>query len=77
MISQGATALSELWEDKTGSAMNTWFYRALAGVNQEADSVGYRCVRIEPHPVEDLHWASGAIETIRGAVSSSWAHSSV
>ena len=51
MIAQGATTLWELWEDKTGSAMNShdhamfgsvgaWFYRALAGINQETDSVG-------------------------------------
>jgi alpha-L-rhamnosidase len=86
MIAQGATTLWELWEDKTGSAMNShdhamfgsvgaWFYRALAGIDQETNSAGYRHIRIEPHPVEDLHWASGTIRTIRGDVSSSWAHS--
>ncbi len=57
------------------ASVGAWFYRALAGINQDTDSVGYRHVRIEPHPVEDLHWASGTIQTIRGAVSSSWAHS--
>lgn len=85
MVKRGATTLWELWQDKTGPSMNShdhvmfgsvdaWFYRALAGIDQESDSAGYRHIRIEPQVVEDLHWASGTIQTIRGVVSSSWAH---
>jgi alpha-L-rhamnosidase len=86
MVSQGATTLWELWQEKAGPAMNSqdhamfgsvdaWFYRALAGIDQEVNSVGYRHVLVKPQTVEDLHWASGSTQTIRGAVSSSWAHS--
>ena len=86
MVSQGATTLWELWQNRTGPSMNSqnhvmlgsvgaWFYQTLAGINLGPDGAGYRHIRIEPHPEEDLTWASGTIETIRGTVSSSWSHS--
>ena len=88
MVSRGATTLWELWQEKTGPAMNShdhamfgsvgaWFYQALAGINVAGDSpsdVGYRRLRIEPQIVEDLEWASGTVETVQGKVSSSWNH---
>lgn len=85
MVKKGATTLWELWQDKTGPSMNShdhimfgsvgaWFYRALAGINMAPDTAGYRHIRIEPRMEEDLHWASGTIQSIRGAVSSSWVH---
>jgi len=86
MVENGATTLWELWENKRGPSMNShdhamfgsvgaWFYNALAGINLGADGAGYRHIRIEPQVVEDLHWASATVETIRGTVSSSWTHS--
>ncbi|MGH9325316.1 MAG: family 78 glycoside hydrolase catalytic domain [Terriglobia bacterium] len=86
MVKRGATTLWELWQDKSGPSMNShdhamfgsvgaWFYRALAGINQSPGAAGYRHMLIEPHLEENLHWASGTIHTIRGAVSSSWARS--
>ena len=72
MVKKGATTLWELWQAKTGPSMNShdhamfgsvgsWFYTALAGINLGPDDLadaGYRRVRIQPHIVEDLHWAS-------------------
>ncbi len=86
MISKGATTLWELWQEKTGPSMNShnhamlgslgaWFYQALAGINVEPDGAGYRHIRIQPQVVRDLGWASATIDTVRGTVSSSWAHS--
>ena len=83
IVSQGATTLWELWQDRTGPSMNSqdhamlgsvgaWFYQTLAGINVGPDGAGYRHIRIEPNPEEDLNWASGTIETIRGKVSSTW-----
>jgi alpha-L-rhamnosidase len=83
MIENGATTIWELWQNKTGPAMNShnhpafgsigaWFYQALAGINLVPDAPGFRRIRIEPHVVRDLGWASGTVETIRGTVSSSW-----
>jgi len=85
MVTKGATTLWELWQDKAGPAMNShdhimfgsvgsWFYQALAGINQGAGGAGYRHVRIQPQIVEDLDWTSATVETIRGTVASSWTH---
>jgi len=83
MLKQGATTLWELWQDKTGPSMNSqdhimfgsvgaWFYQALAGIDQSGESTAFRHIRIEPQVVEDLKWASGSVQTVRGPVSSSW-----
>ncbi len=85
MISKGATTLWELWQNKIGPSMNShdhimlgsigsWFYRALGGIHLGPDGEGYRHILVEPRLVEDLHWASASIETVRGKVSCSWKH---
>jgi alpha-L-rhamnosidase len=85
MIKKGATTLWELWQQKTGPSMNSqdhamfgsvgaWFYKVLAGIDQQPGTAGYAHLLIEPQVVEDLHWASGSIHTMRGLVSSSWVH---
>ncbi len=86
MLARGATTLWELWQEKTGHGMNShdhimfgsvgsWFYQALAGLNVDADGAGYRHIRIQPQIVEDLDWTSATVETIRGALTSSWTQS--
>jgi alpha-L-rhamnosidase len=55
--------------------VGAWFYNALGGINLSPGSVGYQHIRIAPQIVEDLHWASASVETLRGTVSSSWSHS--
>ena len=85
MIENGATTLWELWQEKNRAMMNShdhpalgsvgaWLYRALGGINLGAGAEGYNHIRIEPQMVEDLHWASATISTIRGVVSTSWTH---
>ena len=87
MLARGATTLWELWQERTGPEMNShdhkmlggsigaWYYQALAGINPDEDSEGYRRLRVAPQIVEDLHWVSGSIETIKGTISSAWTHS--
>jgi alpha-L-rhamnosidase len=86
MVEQGATTLWELWQEKTGPAMNSqnhamfgsvgaWFYNALGGINLSPDSAGYQHIRIAPQVVEDLNWVSASLDTLRGTVASSWTHS--
>ena len=86
MIANGATTLWELWQDRRGPSMNShnhpmygsvssWFYRVLAGINVDSATPAYRRIRIRPHVVRDLRWASGSVETLRGTVVSSWTHS--
>jgi len=83
MIENGATTLWELWQNKTGPAMNShnhpmfgsvgaWFYRALAGIDPDPERPGFERIRIVPGMVRDLQWASGETETLRGQVLSRW-----
>jgi alpha-L-rhamnosidase len=84
MISNGATTLWELWQNKTGPSMNShnhpmfgsvgaWFYQALGGIN--AETPGYGKIRIQPQMARDLDWASASVETVRGTVTCSWRRS--
>ncbi len=86
MVEHGATTIWELWQDKTGDAMNSrnhpmfgsigaWFYEALAGINFDEKQPGYKRIRIQPQVVGDLNWASGTLNTIHGTVTSSWSRS--
>jgi alpha-L-rhamnosidase len=83
MVSRGATTLWELWNDKNGPSMNShdhimfgsvgsWFYQALAGINQPPGGMGYRRLVIRPQAAHGPQWASGTVKTIRGTVESSW-----
>ncbi len=83
MIENGATTLWELWQNKTGPAMNShnhpmfgsvgaWFYRALAGIELDSERPGFERIRIVPGAVRDLVWASGDMQTLRGQVLSRW-----
>jgi alpha-L-rhamnosidase len=85
MVASGATTLWELWQNKTGPAMNShdhhmmgsvdaWFYEALGGINIDPESTGYRHFRIEPQVVRDLTSVSATVGTVRGNVTSSWSH---
>jgi len=83
MIREGATTIWERWEYVTGSAMNShdhpalgsidsWFYKALAGINVDPSAPGFERIIIKPHVVADLKYVSASVNTIRGTVSSSW-----
>jgi alpha-L-rhamnosidase len=83
MIKEGATTLWERWEYMAGGGMNShnhimfgsvdaWFYRVLAGINLDSAASGFRKVVIKPYIPDDLKYASGSVDTVRGLVSSSW-----
>ncbi|MBB5835793.1 family 78 glycoside hydrolase catalytic domain [Kribbella italica] len=77
----GATALTEAWDGPTTGAsqnhfmlgaIDDWFVRRLAGIDQAADSVGYRHAVIRPAVVGDLTEASASIGTPYGPLASAW-----
>ena len=83
MIEKGATTIWEIWQHKTGPAMNShnhpafgsvgaWFYHALAGIRPDPSKPGFGRVTIAPQVVRDLNWASGSVQTLRGKVASAW-----
>jgi alpha-L-rhamnosidase len=53
-------------------SIGTYFYEFLAGIDRAANAPGYTRLRIAPNVVRDLQYASGSIETIRGAAASNW-----
>ncbi|MBU7004210.1 MAG: family 78 glycoside hydrolase catalytic domain [Theionarchaea archaeon] len=77
---EGRTTLSERW-NKTGSnnhvmfgSIDTWFYRALAGIDIDPEQPGYSNVIIKPTVLPGLSWAGASIETILGRVSTDWGY---
>ncbi len=83
MVKEGATTLWERWEYLTSSGMNshnhimlgsidTWFYKALAGINADPLHPGFEKVIIKPHVLGDLTHAGASLKTIRGLVISKW-----
>jgi len=83
MIREGATTVWERWEYLTGGGMNshnhimfgavdTWFYKVLAGINIDSTEPGFQRIIIKPYIVGDLKYVSASIRSVRGIVSSSW-----
>ena len=80
MIREGATTIWERWEYVTASSQNhpafasvdAWFYKVLAGLNQDPSAPGFKRVIVKPHILGDLSYVGASVNTIRGLVSSSW-----
>ena len=77
-MTQGRTTLSEAW-DRSGTNnhvmwghIDTWFYRALAGIQSAPGFPGFKRVRIQPYMPGDLQWVCAAIHTLRGRVAVGW-----
>ncbi|MEU6844632.1 family 78 glycoside hydrolase catalytic domain [Streptomyces sp. NPDC046716] len=76
----GNTTLGESWDGGSGQSQNhfmlgaidAWFTRRLAGLDQTSDSVGYRELRIAPAVVGDLTAASATYTTPYGEAASRW-----
>lgn len=78
LVASGHTTLAE---SLTGSGsqnhhffgqVDAWLVAGPAGIDQTADSVGYRKLEIAPQPVGGLTHAAGSYRTPQGMVSSSW-----
>lgn len=77
-IKQGATTLWESWAG--GGSHNhimfgdisAWFYKALAGINADPASPGFKHFIIRPQPVGDLTFARADYESIHGKIASDW-----
>lgn len=53
-------------------SIGAWFYRGLAGIDQEESSCGFRETIIRPQPIGDLTECSATVQTMYGIVSSAW-----
>lgn len=79
MLGLGFRTLSERW-DRPGSSMNhcmfghaqEWLQKSIVGIQQAADSVGFKHVVLHPEPVGDLSSASGHFDSPYGRIESRW-----
>ncbi|HTQ26659.1 MAG TPA: family 78 glycoside hydrolase catalytic domain, partial [Puia sp.] len=53
-------------------AIGDWMYRVMAGIDTYEDGVGYKHIRIMPHPGGGFGFASATLQTYYGQVGSSW-----
>ncbi len=79
-LSRGATSLTEAWDANPASSQNhcmlghveEWFYRGLAGIQNEEAGPGFLRFRIQPKLVEKLNWVKASHHTVRGRIGSEW-----
>jgi alpha-L-rhamnosidase len=83
MLANGATTLWERWEFETGGAMNShnhpmmgsvdsWFYKYIIGILPDIEGPGFEKFTIHPYILNDLAFAEGELNTIKGKVKSAW-----
>ncbi|MGZ4974467.1 MAG: alpha-L-rhamnosidase-related protein, partial [Limisphaerales bacterium] len=77
-IVQGASTLWEQWNgnDSRNHIMygdiSAWFYKALAGINPDPASPGFKHFIIKPHVLGNLQWAKGTYNSVNGLIVSDW-----
>ena len=83
MMANGATTLWEHWELRQClnvhsnchpmfGSFEQWFVRHVLGICVTADAIGCDKVRLSPHAVAGITWASGWLDTPKGRLSLSW-----
>jgi alpha-L-rhamnosidase len=77
-IAQGATTLWEQWKGTQSrnhimfGDISAWFYKAIAGINPDPDSPGFKHFIVKPQVLGDLTWAKADYDSIRGRIRSHW-----
>lgn len=49
-----------------------WMYRKMVGIDTYEDGVGYKHIRIQPHPQKSITHAQAALKTYYGTVATQW-----
>ncbi len=77
-VEDGATTLYEYWDATTSknhhmySDFMSWMIKTVLGIAPCADAPGFRRVEIAPHFFEELSFAEGHCDTVRGRISVRW-----
>jgi len=72
------TTMCEFWTLKQSKnhvmmgSIDAWFYKYLAGITTDEGNPAFSQFNIKPFVPEDLNYANGKIETIRGTICSGW-----
>jgi len=79
-LKHGATALTESWQAYASVSNNhfmlghlmEWLYDGLAGIDQEAGSVGFKTIKIRPEIVGNIHQVQGTYLSPYGTIATEW-----
>lgn len=87
-VKQGKTSLAEGWNGGATikspdtfissqdhfmfGEINEWFFRSLAGIQDDPSSPGFKKIIIRPAIVGDLTWVKGSYDSIQGKITSEW-----
>ncbi len=77
-IVQGASTLWEQWNGNDShnhimyGDISAWFYKALAGINSDPASPGFKHFIIKPEVLGNLQWAKGTYNSVHGLIVSDW-----
>lgn len=77
-IGQGATTLWEQWNGTESrnhimfGDISAWFYKALAGINPDPSSAGFKHFIVRPQLLGDLTSARAEYDSVRGRIVSDW-----
>jgi alpha-L-rhamnosidase len=82
MLKQGATSLTESWNANRSSSwdhfmlgqITEWFYRDLAGIDDDPAGPGFQKIILRPQPVGDLQWVTATYHSIHGPITVHWEH---
>lgn len=83
MLEQGATSVWERWEDSVGSDMHSfnhpmfasydgYFYNYVLGIRTQECKNAFKDIVIEPCFIDEIDFAEGGINTVRGKISINW-----
>ena len=74
----GATTLFEQWDGTksrnhpTFGDFSAWLYCYLAGIVLDPDNPGFKHIKIQPHPFDDLQWVKAEHTCCYGKISVCW-----
>jgi len=81
MLENNATTLWETWKFSNNTyshnhpmfgSVSEWFYKWLAGIQPDADAVGFNKFIIKPQFPSDLEWVNADYNSVKGLIRSNW-----
>ncbi|MBB3186992.1 glycoside hydrolase family 78 protein [Microbacter margulisiae] len=79
-VKYGLTTLAEQWDPRKGNSRNhfmlgqveEWFYKTLAGIQDDPESPGFRHFYIKPIPAGNIKTVSASTESLYGRIQVEW-----
>ncbi len=79
-VKLGKTSLTEGWNGGASQdhfmfgQLDEWFFRHLAGIQDDPAAPGFKKIIIRPAVVGDLSWVKASYDSIQGKIVSEWTH---